>query len=252
MDLHPNNQAIYDASWESWLDMKTYGPASRWLRSLIADACREIRPAPMSIHDVGSGEGTTTLMLAQLYPRADVRGSDFSSAGIAVSRRHHAQSNLHFAHDPDNRALDDPADLVCCFEVLEHVEDWKAFLARLAGSARQHLLLSFPTGRMRPFEVNVGHMRNFAHGQVEDALAGLGFQPTRVSYAGFPFYSPLYREFCQLTNAGDDKLTRGKYGLARRFVSAVLYILFRYFSTRRRHGDQFVGLFSRTGAAQCP
>lgn len=245
MNQHPDNLAIYDASWDSWLDMKRYGPASRWLRSLIADACRKIIAGPGSIHDVGCGEGTNTLMLARLYSKAMVRGSDFSSTGIAASQRHLSQPNLTFVHDPENKALDERADLVCCFEVLEHVEDWQPFLVRLAGSARQHLLLSFPTGRMRPFEVNVGHVRNFAKGEVEAELARLGFHPVRVSYAGFPFYSPLYREFCQLTNAGDDRLTRGNYGPARKLVSTVLYILFRYFSTRRRHGDQFVGLFAR-------
>jgi hypothetical protein len=134
---------------------------------------------------------------------------------------------------------------VCCFEVLEHVEDWQVFLAKLAASARRHLLLSFPTGRMRPFEVNVGHLRNFAKGEMESALDALGFRPVRVSYAGFPFYSPLYREFCQLTNAGDSQMTRGHYGPIRRLVSAILYALFRFASTRRAHGDQFVGLFVR-------
>ncbi len=250
MENQPDNLAIYDASWESWLDMKRYGPASRWLRSLIADASRRMDPAPRSIHDVGCGEGTNTLMLAQRFPQASVRGSDFSATGIAVAQRHLAQTNLAFIHDPDNRAADETADLVCCFEVLEHVDDWREFLARLANSTRHYLLLSFPTGRMRPFEVNVGHLRNFARGEVEAELARNGFRPLHLSYAGFPFYSPLYREMCQLTNAGDDRMTRGTYGAGRKFIASVLYFLFRFLSTRRRHGDQFVGLFERDQTAR--
>lgn len=245
MDNLPDNLAIYDSGWESWIDMKRFGPASRWLRSLIADASRRMDPAPRSIHDVGCGEGTNTLMLAQRFPQASVRGSDFSATGIAVARRHLAQANLAFIHDPDNRAADEAADLVCCFEVLEHVDDWRAFLARLANSSNRYLLLSFPTGRMRAFEVNVGHLRNFAKGEMEAELARIGFRPIHVSYAGFPFYSPLYREFCQLTNAGDAKFTRGSYGIAKKTIAAILYMLFRYGSTRRRYGDQFVGLFAR-------
>jgi len=245
MDQHPDNLAIYDASWDSWLDMKRYGPASRWLRSLIVAACSNIERAPRDIHDVGCGEGTNTLLLAQLYSGAQVRGSDFSASGIAAAQRHLAKSNLAFVHDPDNCALDRPADLVCCFEVLEHVDDWRSFLARLAASSRRYLLLSFPTGRMRPFEVNVGHLRNFAKGEMEAELERLGFEPVWISYAGFPFYSPLYREFCQLTNAGDDKMTRGRYGPIRKMVAAMLYLLFRTASTQRRGGDQFIGLFVR-------
>lgn len=245
MDQTPDNQVIYDESWGSWLDMKRYGPASRWLRSLIEDACHEIDRLPRDIHDVGCGEGTNTLMLAQRFPDARVRGSDFSETGITVAGRHPSRANLSFAHDPDGRALDDPADMVCCFEVLEHVEDWRTFLTRLAESSRSYLLLSFPTGRMRPFEANVGHLRNFAKGEVERALAPLGFKPVRISYAGFPFYSPLYREFCQFTNAGGGRMTRGHYGFLRRSIAAILYATFRYGSTRRTHGDQFVGLFVR-------
>lgn len=245
MDQKPDNQIIYDESWGSWLDMKRYGPASRWLRGLIEDACHEIDLPLRDILDVGCGEGTNTLMLAQLFPNAQVRGSDFSATGIAAAARHARRANLTFAHDPNDRALDEPADMVCCFEVLEHVENWRAFLTRLAESSRSYLLLSFPTGRMRPFEVNVGHLRNFAKGEVERALVPLGFKAVRISYAGFPFYSPLYREFCQFTNAGEGRMTRGQYGFLRRSIAAFLYALFRYGSTRRTHGDQFVGLFVR-------
>ena len=244
-EVPPDNLAIYDAGWQSWLDMKRHGPASRWLRSLIADMYSYIQPAPLSILDVGCGEGTTTLMLASGYPQASVLGVDFSASGIAAAQRHLRQPNLRFFHDSQSSTLDRPSDLVCCFEVLEHVDDWQTFLARLAGAAGRHLLVSFPTGRMRPFEVNVGHLRNFAPGEVEAELSKAGFRPVRTAYAGFPFYSPLYREFCQLTDAGNSQLTRGNYGIVRKSISASLFWLFRYASTRQRRGDQFVGLFER-------
>ena len=245
MESQPANLAIYDSSWESWIDMKRYGPASRWLRSLIVDASRHIGTEPQSIHDVGCGEGTNTLLLARLYPQALVRGSDFSATGVAVAQRYLAQPNLRFIHDPDSYSLNETSDLVCCFEVLEHVDDWRAFLALLAGAANRYLLLSFPTGRMRPFEANVGHLRNFAKGEIETELALMKFRPLHVAYAGFPFFSPLYRDLCQLTNAGDAAFTRGSYGPGRKFVAAVIYAVFRFFSTRKRCGDQFVGLFVR-------
>jgi trans-aconitate methyltransferase len=244
-ESHPDNLTIYDSSWESWVDMRRFGPASRWLRTLIADACEAMDSDPATIHDVGCGEGVITVMLAQRYLNAQVRGSDFSAAGIALAQRHLAQKNLTFIHDPDNREMDQKADLVCCFEVLEHVDDWRPFMARLANGSNRYLLLSFPTGRMRPFEVNMGHMRNFARGEAEAELKKLGFRPIRLAYAGFPFYSPLYREVCQLTNAGDAQFTRGKYGFWRKLISAIIYAMFRYGSSRRRHGDQFVGLFAR-------
>jgi hypothetical protein len=137
-------------------------------------------------------------------------------------------------------------------EVLEHVDDWRRFLDGLCGRSARHLLLSFPTGRMRPFEKFVGHVRNFSPGEVERHLERRGFMPASLAYAGFPFYSPLYRELCQLTNAGANQFTRGRYTWKQKCVSAVMLFAFRKLSTQRRGGDQFVGLFLRSGGEVRP
>lgn len=244
----PDNLSIYDSGWISWLDMKRHGPASRWLRALIRAACKRLPDQPKSIHDVGCGVGTNTAFLSELFPEADVRGSDFSGTAISVATQYCEAKRISFLHDPDNRALDRKADMVCCFEVLEHVDDWKAFLEKLAGASERFVLLSFPTGRMRPFEVNVGHLRNFKPGEVEAAMRELSFSPLSVAYAGFPFYSPIYRDLCQITNAGDAQFTRGTYGLGRRMLSSAIYFSFRYLSLQHKRGDQFVGLFEKNQA----
>lgn len=80
----------------------------------------------------------------------------------------------------------------------------------------------------------------------------LSFEPLSLAYAGFPFYSPLYRDLCQLTNAGDAQFTKGNYGPLRRLLSAAIYFAFRYLSTSRRGGDQFVGLFVRIPLPSTP
>lgn len=76
----------------------------------------------------------------------------------------------------------------------------------------------------------------------------LSFSPLSLAYAGFPFYSPIYRDLCQITNAGDAQFTRGTYGLGRRLLSSAIYFSFRYLSLQRKHGDQFVGLFEKNQA----
>lgn len=246
MNEIPDNLSIYDSGWIAWLDMKRHGPASRWLRALIREASKRLPDQPKSIHDVGCGVGTNTTFLSELFPLAEVRGSDFSGTAISVATQYYKESKIDFVHDPQNRALDCTADMVCCFEVLEHVEDWKPFLGKIAQASERFVFLSFPTGRMRPFEVNVGHLRNFQPGEVEAAMRELSFKPLSLAYAGFPFYSPLYRDLCQLTNAGDAQFTKGNYGPLRRLLSAAIYFAFRYLSTSRRGGDQFVGLFVRS------
>ncbi|MDD2902154.1 MAG: class I SAM-dependent methyltransferase [Syntrophales bacterium] len=243
-----NNKEIYDANWASWVDAKIYGPTGRWLRYLLSQLFTGI-PEPQniaSILDFGCGEGTNTYFLAQCFPQARVTGLDFSQTGIDCARSQYQRDNLEFlVGGLDSPRLGGRHDLIACLEVLEHVGPWQDLLARLALAARQYLLLSFPTGRMRNYEKNVGHVRNFHQGQVENFLSGLGFQPLKIFYAGFPFYSPGYREWCNLINAAHHPLTRGKFGPLQHAASTILFILFKYFSTRDRGGDQFCGLFKK-------
>jgi hypothetical protein len=178
-------------------------------------------------------------------PQAQVTGVDFSETGIRCAADRYTEKNLRFLHDLASNELNKPHDLVCAFEVLEHVEDWKDLLARMARSARRFLLLSFPTGRMRPFEVHVGHHRNFRKGEVEKFLRSHGFREVRVFYAGFPFYSPIYRDLCNLTDSASNRFSTGTYGWRQRLVAGAFYGLFRFASTRYRLGDQFCGLFCR-------
>ncbi len=248
MTESPNNHEIYEANWAEWVDMKVYGPASRWLRFLIGNVLDRIPAdfAVRSILDVGCGEGTITNSLAMRYPDARVVGIDFSATGIACAVANYQRSNLEFRHDLSSKTLGEDFDLVTAFEVLEHVEDWRDLLGRMTEASRKFVLLSFPTGRMRPFEQTVGHLRNFEKGEVENFLAARGFAGVAVNYAGFPFYSPIYRELCNLTNAGGNSFTRGRYGLRQRAMAEIFYRAFRHFSSRRRGGDQFCGLFGKS------
>lgn len=243
-----SNLEIYDKQWPAWVDMKVHGPASRWLRSLIRFQLGNI-PHPeriRSILDVGCGEGTITRCLAEWLPGTQVVGIDFSEAGIQCAQSRYERTNLRFIHDASSQELDRPYDLVTAFEVLEHVEEWETLLRRIVRSAQQFVLLSFPTGRMRPFEKTMGHYRNFKRGEVERFMSGCGFKVYAAWYAGFPFFSPLYRDACDFIQPGSPSLVTGTYGIQRRLLSRVIYCFFRFLSTRRRWGDQFCGLFART------
>lgn len=249
MTSGPDNKKIYDETWTDWVDMKIYGPASRWLRSLISRHLVTLNSRPdrpvKSVLDVGCGEGTITNFIAEKLPEARVTGIDFSQTGIACAKKAYARKNLEFIMDESSMHMKNTYDLVTAFEVLEHIDDWQEFLERLSAASRRYLMLSFPTGRMRPFEVIVGHYRNYKKGEVEAFLAGRGFRPVKVFYAGFPFYNPLYREFCNLTNSGGNSFTTGKYDWRQKTAGWIVYFFFNFLSTRSRWGDQFCGLFER-------
>jgi SAM-dependent methyltransferase len=246
--MYPDNRAIYNDNWQFWLDMKLHGPASRWLRFLIRSQINRIQnPGRIeSILDVGCGEGTITHALATWLRHARVVGIDFSAQGIHYAELRYKRSNLEFIHDEDSDQLKRHYDLVTAFEVLEHVDRWSDFLDRIANSARRFILLSFPTRNMRPFEKVMGHYRNFQPGEVEQFMLERSFKPISLFYAGFPFYSPLYRDFCNLSHSVMKSYVRGNYGLSKRIASQIVYCSFRFFSTKHRFGDQFCGLFART------
>ena len=241
-----DNQQIYDENWPQWLDMKRHGPSSRWLRALIGDLIDgRLRGAEIKrVLDFGCGEGTTTEFLARALPAASVLGVDQSRSGIDCANAYYSAANLEFRHEPGDAVFrEDCFDLVTCFEVLEHVDDWQALTMRLTRATSRYMLVSFPTGRMRDFEVNIGHLRNFRSGEFESFMERIGFRTVEVFYAGFPFYSPLFRDVCNLTNTGGNALTKGHYSFWTQRLGDLIFFSFRFLSTRRRGGDQFCGLF---------
>jgi SAM-dependent methyltransferase len=250
----PDNLSIYQLRWSDWTDMKAYGPSSRWLRSLVGDHLRLLPPdgRPARVLDLGCGEGSTTGFLATVLSPASVLGIDRSETGIQCAQGRYQRSNLNFVCTEDTSALADHSfDLVTCFEVLEHVEDWRAMTREMARLTSGYLMVSFPAGRMRPFERNVGHLRNFRRGQFERFAGSLGLRPVALYYAGFPFFSPLFREACNIINSGGSALTIGHYSWWQKRTGDILYFMFRYLSSKRR-GAQFCGLFAKDGLGHSP
>lgn len=243
-----DNRALYDANWNDWADTKTHGPVNRYLRYLIQRALRRIvRTEITSILDFGCGTGENTYLFAALCPQARVTGIDFSLTGIQYAQKTWNAPNLDFAHDLAAEHLIRSYDLIACFEVLEHVDDWQGLLTRLTGAAQRYLFISCPIGRMRAYEVNVGHLRNFRPGEIEAALHLLGFEPVILQYAGFPFYSPLFRNAANMVGltSSHDPLTRGTYGWKRKVLAELVYWLFRFGSTKDHWGEKYCALFRR-------
>lgn len=248
MQQTSDNLQLFDQTWDAWTDMKEFGPASRWLRTMVRDILtRNVPPdAIANVLDFGCGEGRLSLELARLFPKAEVLGTDFSKTGIEAARRSFPQANLRFECDQASACLATAYDLVTTFEVLEHIEDWKPVAAGLAKAARKYLLVSVPTGRMRPFETAMGHYRNFRKGEIDAFFTASGFKVKERFQAGFPFYSPFYRELCNAFKIGTGPIGKGTYSARTKFVCDVIYFLFNSLSTRRVLGDQLCILFERS------
>lgn len=226
------NIAVYNEGWQTkWDDMKKYGPFSRHVRRLIKDI---IRPLEFdSVLDVGCGEGSFLAELQAEFPHINPRGIDVSTVAVELARQKVLGGQFSVLDITEER-LGDKFDLVVCSEVLEHLPDDIAALHNLAPMTGRYLIISAPQGRMRRFEATeVGHVRNYAPGELVQKIEQSGLRVITVIEWGFPFYSPLYRNFLEYTGS---KGTTGKFGLMRKAMSNFIYYLFMFNSSKR--GDE--------------
>ena len=124
-------------------------PVVAWIMKGFASALTALvaRAAPVSIHEVGCGEGYWVLSWNEEGYAA--RGTDFSTQVIDIARENSGdraapRSVFEVRSIYDLRASEDRADLVVCCEVLEHLERPDDGLKALQSIVDGHLILSVP------------------------------------------------------------------------------------------------------------
>ncbi len=236
----------YDKIWEAGQDdMKKYGPFSRHCRRIIKDV---IRGLPFNtVLDVGCGQGSLLLELCADFPHIRPSGIDISTSAIK-SARQKVPNGRFWDIDIVRECLDERFDLVICSEVLEHISEDMAALNSLYQMTGKFLVISTVQGRMRRFETEkIGHVRNYAPGELVGKIQSSGFAVIDVIEWGFPFYSPLYRNLLELTGV---RGTTGEFGLIRRVISNAIHYLFMLNSSKR--GDEIFVLAEPARGADRP
>jgi 2-polyprenyl-3-methyl-5-hydroxy-6-metoxy-1,4-benzoquinol methylase len=104
------------------------------------------KAAPVSVLDVGCGEGVLTVQWADRLADGRVVGIDLDDPKLRAEWEKRARPNLEFRTEEATSLsfADDEFDLACAIEVLEHVPEPEATLAEMARAARRHLLVSVP------------------------------------------------------------------------------------------------------------
>ena len=154
---HYNDQYSYDIEYK-------YKTNTRYQRYLVELLEKEMDHIPDSVLDVGCGQGLNTVKFAEDWPNAKIVGVDLSDIGIEYAERHYGASNenVSFICGDVSNMLDDNEkfDLVCAFELLEHIEDWEKVATVMTKISNRYIMVSVPIGRMREYEKEHGIERN--------------------------------------------------------------------------------------------
>jgi SAM-dependent methyltransferase len=138
--------------------------------------------------EVGCGQGALGVRLAQRYRYLGVEPDPVSWA--VASNRISAAGRGEVRNVAVQDLGDSQFDLVCAFEVLEHIEDDAAALKEWATRIRGDgwLLLSVPAYQHRfgAADELVGHFRRYDPAALTTLLAGAGFTQIRLLHYGFP------------------------------------------------------------------
>lgn len=175
--------------------------ANAWLRWDRIDAVlRDIAgEAPLGdVLEIGAGLGGVGTRLAL---RSRYTGVEMDATSVATAQRRLARSGADgsFLHGDYEALLTSEAryDVVCAFEVLEHLEDDAAAVSAWAARLRPggHLLLSVPAdpARYREADQMAGHFRRYTPQGLASLLTAQGLDSVRVDYYGGPLGRVLER-----------------------------------------------------------
>lgn len=129
--------------------------------------------------DLGCGCGYGASILAGKV--AKVTAIDADGEAIDYAKAHYAADNIVFRTGRAEGARLPKADAVIAFEVIEHVEDAAAVLARLAKAAPV-LIGSVPNEDVVPFATanNPYHIRHFTPAELRDVLKAGGWNHVEI------------------------------------------------------------------------
>jgi SAM-dependent methyltransferase len=173
----------------SAVDINAVAPLApnAWLRY---DLVRRMLPAGVTdVLEVGCGQGSVGARLAQRYRYVGIE-PDETSCTVARQRISAVGGSGEIRNTTFQALGDEHFDLVCAFEVMEHIEDDAAAVKEWAARLRPGgwLMLSVPAHQRRygPADELAGHFRRYEADGLVALLSGCGFGEVHTRQYGVP------------------------------------------------------------------
>lgn len=231
--IHHHDDVVAD-----WDQAHRYTPAPRHRRRLIVNWLKPLKPR--DVLDAGCGQ---PFLLEEITRKLSVPGAGTDISPEVMAEAQGTVPNCDFlAFDlskqgwPDGRTF----DVVVCSETLEHIAEWPSALEHLVAMTERYLLITVPTGKVRPVDRLMGHTQHFYPNDFVPPLEKMGLEIVKVRTWGFPVHS-LYRVLVsKMADRIYDSFASGKeYSRGQRAFSEVLNVLF-YVNDLFRGGGQLM------------
>jgi SAM-dependent methyltransferase len=164
-------------------------PPNAWLR--WETVIRHLPAQPGSLLEIGCGQGGFAARLARRFRYV---GIDLDGTSISVARRRleaHGVTGELRVGDLSELAPSERFDVVCAFEVLEHLQDDAGALAAWADRLERGgtLIVSVPADadRYAAWDELAGHFRRYDAPQLRDLFEQVGLADPRATAYGWPF-----------------------------------------------------------------
>lgn len=221
----------WDEHWDRYGSAARGNPANSYRHRLIFSAMQGCS-SQSRIVDIGSGQGELAVLLARTFPESEIRGLEYSAAGVERAREAAARIGARLSFSQRDllrpQSLEDSerrwASIAICSEVLEHVDSPGDLLTNsmeyFAPECR--LIVTVPGGPRTAFDRHIGHRKHFTERSLRDLLDKSGFEVLEVRQAGFPFFN-LYKLMVLLRGkALIAELDQGGVAKSSRLADAVL------------------------------
>lgn len=142
-------------------------------------------PKKPQILEVGCGTGGNLEMLGK-FGKVSAIEMNATARAIASTKTHNLY-NIRAGHCPDEIPFDDQRfDLICMFDVLEHIEqDTETLIAIKQLLTKNGLILMTVPAYQWLYGAHdefLHHKRRYSATQLRKIFVGAGFQPVRISY----------------------------------------------------------------------
>jgi len=141
----------------------------------LAECAKHLRGETFA--DIGCAYGHSTAIMAGTKP-GKWYGVDFSQKAIDKAGEHTGKRGIDFIYVPDSASLGiEMYDSVVCSEVIEHVENDRAFITDVISAARFRAIFTTPNKRVN----DPGHLRLYNQAMLKELFHGFA---TRIFQSG--------------------------------------------------------------------